>query len=181
MSAISIMTGIPDPILKIGMVAAAAAIAIAAALEYRHALIVEGMKKDADQRDKAATSALLAADAKVLRAQGQITELQGKLSTLQTESQNAQSASLVQETALRAGTERLRADFIAHRTDEAAASTNPTITIVGDGASITEDLAPEVAGNLESLRRNENTAIDRLNACILAYDKVKEQADSLNK
>jgi len=181
MSAISIMTGIPDPVLKIGAVAVAAAIAIAGALEYRHALIVEGMKKDADQRDKAATTALLAADAKVLRAQGQITELQGQLSTLQMESQNAQSASLVQETALRAGTERLRADFIAHRAGEATAATNPAITIVDSGTTITEDLSGEVAGNLESLRRNENTAIDRLNACILAYDKVKDQADSLNK
>lgn len=139
----------------------------------------EGARRDAIAAKKAIATAkeLAALNEKIRVAQADLATARIALEKLEEVNRNEQIASTKRESALRAGTERLRADFVKRGAGQAGSPAGGPASDLDHNASIAEDLAPEVAGNLESLRRNENNAIDRLGACIKAYDAVKSASE----
>jgi len=189
MSILSAVTGVPSIVWKIGGAVILCGVVVAGANHYKNSLIERGVAQESARRDlideknrNTAQAALIALNKQILIAKNQLAEAQEQLSKLQTEAQSAQTESLIRESALRSGAERMRITVIQHNATAAAGPDgDSSITAVDTGTRVVEDLPPEIAGDLESLRRNENTAIDRLNACIVAYDAVKAAIEATQK
>lgn len=163
-----------NPLYKLG----ALVVLVIGFLFYRQSLINDGIKLESDRRDNVANAELVKANELVKEKQSRINDLQGELSKLHSENENEKMESIKRESDLRAGNQRLRVQ-IAHRSGATGSCESSGTATVDQESETTQDLAPAVAGWLESFRRNENNAIDRLDACIKAYDEVREQVNAV--
>lgn len=185
-SALLLRFGIPEWAAKFfGIIAIVASLAIAAHLYHSH-VFNQGVAQESKRRDKidadnAATAqkALMELNAKILVAQAQLDAARIDLEKLQQENESEKVASSIRESALRSGAERMRADFVNRSIAQAGSNTNGSASNVDNGATVTEDLSGDAAAGLESIRQNENNAIDRLNGCISSYDAMRQAYESI--
>lgn len=155
---------------------------------WHHHVFEQGVTQEKDRRDKIdaqntakAQAELLALNAKMRALQTELTTAMADLAVKQQELQNAKAESDRYQSDLRAGRERLRVLVAGRSACPSGPAAGSGTAAVDQGASVTADLDPEVAGNLVWLTTEGDTAIRRLNGCITAYDAVKAAADQEGK
>jgi hypothetical protein len=166
--------------IKIG----AALVLIAALAGYHHHVFEQGVKQESARRDKIdaanslrAKTELSALNAKLKAAQTELDTAIANVASLEKDMQHEKAISSDYQLRLASGAERLRVLTIQHHTDQARSADGAAIAAVDHDSEAVEDLAPAVGLSIEKLRSNENEAIDRLDACVIAYDAVKAASE----
>lgn len=165
---------------KWGAIAALCLLLIASALAYRAHLIDTGVSIEAARRDaieaeedRRAQAALMHANAQTAAVQQRLNAVMANLSTLQSELSHEQVNSAVLQSELGAGRRRLSVLTRARASAPAGPDQCTAVAGVDPGAALAADLDARVASDLEWARQTRNEAIERLDACITAYDAVK--------
>lgn len=155
-------------------------LAAAGALWYRSHLISQGVELESGRRDaidaendRRARAALDEANAKVRNAQASLDVTIASLSKLQTELSHEQANSAALQSDLADGRRRLSVLTRARPADPAGQNKGAAAAVVDPGAAIVADLDGRVASDLEWARQTRNEAVERLDACIAAYDAVE--------
>lgn len=173
-----------NPLLLKGLAGLLLFSAVTAGLAgLHHHVFGQGVAQEKARRDKidaantiAAQTELAGLNAKLRSAQSDLTKAIESLSVNQMELSNEKSISAARQSALLSGAARERV-LVRARSERVVGETgsvgSAAVAAVGQGASDEEDLDPGVAAGLERLRANENSAVDRLNACVSAYDAVR--------
>lgn len=161
-------------------------LALAKWLAFVLAVLAFGWKMDRNgsQRVKArwelhnvvAQAALDAANVRVEVAQKRLNDTAKVLKEKEDELAKSNQKSVDLERAYAVGTQRLRVRTSGNCPQQAQSETAGK---VDQGTSVVQDLHPSVAAGLERLRRNENAAIDRLNACVIQYEELEKAVNSL--
>jgi hypothetical protein len=177
---------LPPP-WKIGTALVLAAALVAGAASYHHHVFAQGEAHDKARSDAviaantlAVTKELLAINGRVRVAQAELAKAQEDLQRLQQENDREKAISSDRQRRLLAGDERMSVLTRARPSDPAQAgpAAGAAASTVDPGAGVVYDLDPAVAAGLEGIRAGHNDAVNRLGACILAYDKVKTAADA---
>ena len=162
-----------------GAMVLACALALAAALGWRTHLIGQGIALEAARRDlvdavntQKARAALDLANARTRTAQQSLDAAVADLAALHMEFSHEQSNSHALQRELAAGRRRLSVLTRARASDTAGPDQGPGAAGVDPGAALAADLDGRVASDLEWARQTRNEAIERLNACIAAYDAI---------
>lgn len=171
--------GIPAWAAKIAAYALIVTIIVASALAYRSSLIQDGVQIEKDRRDKIDAANTLKAQTELAFLNGELRAKQAALDKAildlnqkKTELQNEQVESANYQRRLATGTERMSVLVRERRIAQAGSAPSATIGGLDSDTYVIEDLSERSAIAIERLRANENAAIDRLNACITAYDAV---------
>lgn len=169
-----------------------AGLALLVALAGWHAHTVHlahkaGVQQESTRRDTidarntiAAGRALLVLNERVHAAQAALAIAQLDLQKLQQENDREKLVSSQRQADLLAGRERLSVLTRAAGASNPAQSGSPTgaaAATVDPRAGVTIDLDPAVAAGLEGIRARHNDAVNRLDACVKAYDAVKKAAE----
>lgn len=172
--------GIPAWAAKIAAYALLVTIVVTAALAYRSSLIQDGVQIEKERRDKIDAANTLKANTELAFLNGELRAKQAALDKAlldlnqkKTELQNEQAESADYQRRLAAGTERMSVLVRERRIAQAGSSPSATIGGLDSDTYVIQDLSERAAIGIERLRANENAAIDRLNACITAYDAVE--------
>lgn len=172
--------GIPTWAAKIAAYALLVTIVVTAALAYRSSLIQDGVQIEKDRRDKIDAANTLKAKTELAFLNGELRAKQFALDKAildlnqkKTELQNEQAESIAYQRRLAAGTERMSVLVRERRIAQAGSAPSAAIGGLDSDTYVIQDLAGNVAAAIERVRANENAAIDRLEACIKAYDAVE--------
>lgn len=156
-------------------------------LWYHNHVFQQGVTQEKTRRDlidiantAKAEKELAVLNEKVRSAQAALTDALETIAARELELHHEQATSTVLQADLSAG--RVRERVLVTRSVErniaqTGQSSFSTAATMDSGTEVVEDLSPIVAVSLEKLRSNENTAIDRLEACIASYDAVKSAVD----
>lgn len=144
-----------------------------------HAIDQGGYTRAMTERDAKDAQITIAAQAqlaeeneKIRAAQAALTKAIFTINANQEELQNEKLNSAVYQSQLASGDKRLRALVTRSKSSDAEQGTGPAAANLDQRTEVIEDLSPIVGASIERLRLNENEAIDRLDACIGAYDAV---------
>lgn len=179
-------------LLRLGVRRWAAATALCilsagAVLAYRSHLINAGIAIEAARRDKIdverdrqAKAALADANARVFNAQANLDGAMNALLRTQSELNNEKANSAALQSDLAAGRRRLSVAITgACRPAQAEQSAGAIAAGVDPGGEpATATLDGRMASDLEWARSSHNEAIVALQACVAAYDAVKEASDN---
>ena len=172
--------GIPEWAAKIAAYALLAAVIVFAALSYRSHLIGTVVAQEKSRRDAIDAANTARANAELATLNGKLRVAQAlldqaiiDLNTKKQELQHEQDQSLDYQRRLAAGTDRMSVLVRERRIAQAGSLAGSAIAGVDQDTYVVQDLAEQSAVAIERLRANENAAIDRLNACIVAYDAVE--------
>lgn len=156
----------------------------AGALGYRAHLIAQGVGLEAARRDaidaendRRARAALADANARTRNAQANLDSAMASLSKLQTDFANEQANSAALQSDLADGRRRLSVLTRAPADNPAGQGKGAGTANVDPGPAVVADLDGGVASDLEWARQTRNEAIERLDACIAAYDAVKRASE----
>jgi hypothetical protein len=153
-----------------------------------HHVLAEGVKQESVRRDAidaantiAANRALMALNERLRSAQAALTAAQSDLQRLQQENDRGKAISSDLQRRLLAGNERLSVLVKAGscHPDPAGSPASSTAAAVDTGTGLVYDLDPAVAAGLEGIRAGHNDAVNRLAACVKAYEAVKTAADAM--
>jgi hypothetical protein len=182
---------IAEILLRLGVprwvaIAALCILSAGAALAYRAHLIDSGIAIEAARRDKIdverdreAKTSLADANVRVLNAQANLDGAMASLSKLQSELTHEQANSAALQSDLVAGRRRLSVAITGTcRPAQTEQTAGATATGVDSGAAATAELDPAAAAGIARLIGEGDQAISRLNACIEAYDAVKEATEA---
>lgn len=156
----------------------------AGALAYRAHLIAQGVSLEAARRDaidaendRRARAELADANARTRNAQANLDGAMASLSKLKTDFANEQAKSAALQSDLADGRRRLSVLTRARAADPAGQSESASAAAVDQGAAVIADLDGRVASDLEWARQTRNEAVERLDACIAAYDAVERASN----
>jgi TRAP-type C4-dicarboxylate transport system permease small subunit len=184
------LAGIKPPLWLLEALAIAAlCVTVAGGLmawgSHRHAQGVAQEKARRDLIDAAndarAKIALAQLNGQVLAARMLLAQAQQRVGELQQEKDNVQTANAALQSDLAAGRQRLRVALAA--TGQAAPSgpgADPAARGLDTQPGATADLEPEAARRTAELTGEGDSAIIRLNACIVAFDAAKSAVDAAN-
>lgn len=172
--------------IKLALIATVIAAITGGSVGIHHHIFQQGVTQEKDRRDKIdaantikAQTILVAENEKVRALQAQIAAVQIDLSTKQMELQNARNKSAALESDLRAGTKRMSVLIARNKADPAGCATSSGASNLDQGTEVTAELDGTVAANLVGIAAEGDSAITRMNACIVAYDAVKAASDAL--
>jgi len=179
-AALLLRYGIPTWVAKIAAYALLVTIVVTSAFAYRTHVFNSGVAEERGRRDAIeiansvkAEKELAVLNGKMLAAQSALDQAIADLNEKKVELQNEQNESLDYQRRLAAGTERMSALVRERRIAQAGSAPSSTIGGVDSDSYVIQDLSEQSAIAIERVRANENAAIDRLNACIKAYDAVE--------
>lgn len=147
-----------------------------------------GIEQESTRRDAidasntlAANRALLALNERMKAAQVKLAKVQEDLQKLQQENDREKAISSDRQRRLLAGDERMSVLTRARAASNPAQAGPPAgapAAAVDPATGVVYDLDPAVAAGLEGIRARHNDAVNRLGACVTAYDSVKAAADA---
>lgn len=154
--------------------------AAGAALAYRSHLVRQGIAIEAARRDgvdasnaRRAHDALQEANARTKAVQAHLDASMAALSASKEELSDERTTSAALQSELAAGRRRLSVLARARADDPAAHGDGARVAGMDQGTALVADLDGRVAGDLEWARQTRNEAVARLDACIAAYDAVR--------
>lgn len=116
---------------------------------------------------------------KVRAAQSLVTAGDAKVAQLETRLLDEKAISVDLQRDLSAGRKRLSILTRARPVDPNGPPGGPAAGQVNQGAGVIADIDPGVASNLERFRSDYNSAVERLNMCIVRYDTVRAAAEAM--
>lgn len=156
-----------------------------AGLAYHHYVYAQGeaaADARAAAREKAnsdrADAELKVINARLAEKQIELRAAIADLERLQKENDYEKSNSLALQSDLAAGRKRLSVLVRQRPADPAKPSDSAAVADVGIGATFSADLSERSAASLEWLRSTREEAINRLDACVAAYEAVEKAADT---
>lgn len=176
--------GIPMWMVKLVLAAALASGAVA----YHHHVYKQGedaANARATAREKAnsdlADAELKKINAKLAQKQIELTAAIADLARLQKENDDEKINSAALQSDLLAGRKRLSVLVRQRPADPTQPPDNSCPAQVDSGATVSADLAERPAAAIEWLRSTREEAINRLDACVAAYDSSRKAVNDIAK